>query len=78
MSAMSDFLREYGTRGPRLLVGRLIELAPSFPGDGKLAEELGIMMSKLEVLLEIESSTRSIRANLNDAEKRRGGPRPTI
>lgn len=47
-----EFRTKWGTKGPTLLIGRLIELAPEFDGDEALAGMLGEMMGDLQFALE--------------------------
>lgn len=48
-----DFRKKWGKHGERLeaLVSKFILLAPSFPGDADLSEQLGFAMADLEVAL---------------------------
>lgn len=45
------FKKKYGTLTPGLLIGKLVLLAPDFPGDLELARELGRMIADLETAL---------------------------
>ena len=54
-----EFLAKYGTRGWQLVVEEFIRRAPSFPGDIKLATEIGRTFGDLEsVLRELERVNR--------------------
>jgi hypothetical protein len=50
---IDEFAKKYGTRGAALIVGEFIRRAPDFPGDERLAKEIGEVMADLCSALDI-------------------------
>lgn len=53
---ISDFRKKWGVRGENLntIISDYIRLAPSFPGDTKLASDIGVAMADLESALKMD------------------------